>query len=193
MNRDTHEMPGQQQQRSAAPGAIVVLVISAVVLLVVARARQPHPPNEWAGRPLPPLEVAGWLNADTDLAADDLQGKVVLLDFWMTSCGPCVASLPDLASLRERFRERGLMVVGLTPDPVTDERFTRLVEDTPGMDWPVGYGADAVFGTMGIFAVPTYVVYDRAGRSTWGGHSLDDAEDAIIEALAKPTSAAEVE
>jgi thiol-disulfide isomerase/thioredoxin len=185
MNRNAHHEMPRQQQRSAMPGALVVLVIAAVVLLVVARARQPRSPNEWAGRPLPSLDVAGWLNAETGLAAEDLQGKVVLLDFWMTSCGPCVASLPDLASLRERFRERGLMVVGLTPDPVTDVRFTRLVEDTPGMDWPIGYGADAVFGTMGIFAVPTYVVYDRAGRSTWGGHSLDDAEDAIIEALAK--------
>jgi thiol-disulfide isomerase/thioredoxin len=185
MDHNAHEDMPRQQQHSAMPGALVVLVIAAVVLLVVARARQPRSPNEWAGRPMPSLEVAGWLNADMGLAAEDLRGKVVLLDFWMTSCGPCVASLPDLASLRERFRERGLMVVGLTPDPVTDVRFTRLVEDTPGMDWPIGYGADAVFGTMGIFAVPTYVVYDRAGRSTWGGHSLDDAEEAIIEALAK--------
>jgi hypothetical protein len=111
----------------------------------------------------------------------------------MTSCGPCIASLPDLASLHGRFRGRGLVVVGLTPDPISDERLTRLVEDTPGMDWPIGYGAGAVFDATGIFAVPTYVVYDRAGRSTWGGHSLSQAEDAIIEALAKPISASEVE
>ena len=188
MDRNVHEPP-----HSALPGALVVLVIAAVVLLLVARARQPRPPNEWAGRPLPPLDVAGWLNTEKPLAAEDLGGKVVLVDFWMTSCGPCIAALPDLASLRQRFRERGLAVVGLTPDPITDVRLTRRIEKTPGMDWPIGYGAESVFSSMGIYAVPTYVVYDRAGRSTWGGHSLSEAEDAIVEALAKPFDAPEVE
>jgi thiol-disulfide isomerase/thioredoxin len=175
------------------PSALIVLLVAAVALLLVARARQPRSPNEWAGAPLPPLEVAGWLNTDKALSADDLRSKVVLLDFWMTSCGPCVAALPDLASLHERFRERGLVVVGLTPDAITDEGLMQLVNSTPGMDWPIGCGADAAFGAMGVVAVPTYVVYDRAGLSTWGGHSLSQAEDAIIEALAKPANAAEVE
>jgi thiol-disulfide isomerase/thioredoxin len=174
------------------PGAIIVLLIAAVALLVVARARQPRPPNEWAGQPLPSLNVAGWLNTDAPLAAEDLRGKVVLVDFWMLSCGPCIKSMPDLASLHERYRERGLVVVGLTPDSITDERLTRLARDTP-INWPIGHGAEAVFNTMGIFAVPTYVVYDRAGQSTWGGHSLDDAEDAIIAALAKRNESAQVE
>jgi thiol-disulfide isomerase/thioredoxin len=180
MDRDEEHKP----PRSAVPSALIVLLIAAAVLLFVARARQPRAPSEWAGQPLPPLEVAGWLNADSPLATEDLRGKVVLVDFWMTSCGPCIKSLPDLASLHERFRERGLVVVGLTPDPISDERLTRLVEDTPGVDWPIGHGAGAVFNAMGIFAVPTYVVYDRAGTSTWGGHSLSQAEDAIVAALA---------
>jgi thiol-disulfide isomerase/thioredoxin len=192
MDRDPSDQSPHEPPRSAMPGALFVLLIAAAVLLFVARARQPRAPNEWAGQPLPALNVAGWLNTDGPLAAKDLRGQVVLVDFWMLSCGPCIRSMPDLASLHERFRERGLVVVGLTPDAITDERLTRLVLDTP-INWAIGYGADAVFSAMGIFAVPTYVVYDREGQSTWGGHSLEVAEDAIIAALAKPISGAEVE
>ena len=45
-----------------------------------------------------------------------LKGQVVLLDFWATWCGPCMASLPHLQELHERFGKRGLRVVGVTSD-----------------------------------------------------------------------------
>jgi thiol-disulfide isomerase/thioredoxin len=146
-----------------------------------------------AGRPLPPIEAAGWFNADGGLTADDLRGKVVLVDFWLTTCGPCVAAMPDLASLNQRFRESGLVVVGLTPESKSDVDLDEFMKSMPYMDWPIGYGAVAAFQHMGIVGTPTYVVYDRNGRSTWGGHSLARAEDAVVEALAKSTQPAEVE
>jgi thiol-disulfide isomerase/thioredoxin len=164
---------------------MIVLIVAAVVLLLVARWRQPRPPNEWAGRSLPPLEAAGWLNTDGPITADDLRGKVVLVDFWLTTCGPCVAAMPDLASIKQRYHDRGLVVVGLTPETESEVDLNRFMKAAPDIDWPIGYGAIADFNYMDIFATPTYVVYDRSSRSTWGGHSLTQAEDAVIEALAK--------
>jgi thiol-disulfide isomerase/thioredoxin len=185
VDNDARHQPPVEQQRSVAFSAMMVLLVVAVGLLLIARARQPKLPNEWAGQPLPPLEAAGWLNTERPLAADALRGKVVLLDFWMTSCGPCVAGIPELASLHERFREHGVVIVGLTSELDSDVGLKRFVESRPGMEWPIGYGAASAFSSMGIYAVPTYVVYDRTGRSVWGGHSLDGAEEAIVAALAK--------
>ncbi len=192
MDHNAYQSP-YDQQGGVAFRSMIVLIVAAVVLLLVARWRQPRTPDEWAGRPLPPLEAAGWLNTDGALTADDLRGKVVLLDFWLTTCGPCVAAMPDLASLNQRFRERGLVVVGLTPESDSEVDLDRVMKTMPYMDWPTGYGARATFDHMGIYATPTYVVYDRNGRSTWGGHSLAQAEDAIVAALATAVTAAEVE
>jgi thiol-disulfide isomerase/thioredoxin len=185
MNHDDAYQPPYDPQRGVAFRSMIVLIVAAVVLLLVARWRQPRMPNDWAGRPLPPLEAAGWLNTDGAVTADDLRGKVVLVDFWLTSCGPCVAAMPDLASLENRYRDRGLVVVGLTPETESEVDLDRFMKAVPDIDWPIGYGAISDFNHMGIFATPTYVVYDRNGRSTWGGHSLAQAEDAVIEALAK--------
>jgi thiol-disulfide isomerase/thioredoxin len=192
MDRD-HSYQPYDQQGSVAFRSMIVLIVAAVVLLLVARWRQPGAPSEWAGRPLPPIEAAGWLNTAKPLTADDLRGKVVLLDFWLTTCGPCVRAMPDLASLHQRYRKRGLMVVGLTPESESEVDLERFMKAVPDIDWPIGYGAVATFSHMGIFATPTYLVYDRNGRSTWGGHSLAQAEDAIVAALAKPVGPAEVE
>ena len=53
------------------------------------------------------------------------------------------------------------------------------------MDWPIGYGADRVLKATGVSALPTLMVFDRAGQLTWRGHDLRGAEDAIIAALAR--------
>lgn len=61
--------------------------------------------------PLP--ETDAWLNG-APLAARDLAGKVVLLDFWAVWCGPCIATFPHLREWHEKFADKGLVIVGVT-------------------------------------------------------------------------------
>jgi len=65
------------------------------------------------GKPAPDLNVEEWTNG-SPLSADDLKGKVVLLDFWAIWCGPCIATFPHLREWQEKYSEKGLVIVGMT-------------------------------------------------------------------------------
>ncbi len=58
-------------------------------------------------------ETDAWLNG-APLSAGDLDGKVVLLDFWAVWCGPCIATFPHLREWHEKFADKGLVIVGVT-------------------------------------------------------------------------------
>ena len=76
------------------------------------------PPNALLaiiGKPAPELvEVLGWKGGGVKLA--DLKGKVVLLEFWGYWCAPCVAGMPVLFELHEKFADKGLAIVGVHVD-----------------------------------------------------------------------------
>ena len=65
------------------------------------------------GKPAPVLNIEDWANGDA-LQADDLKGKVVLLDFWAIWCGPCVATFPHLREWQEHYADKGLVIIGMT-------------------------------------------------------------------------------
>jgi len=165
---------------------LLVVIVAAAAILITIQARRPKPVNEFAGQPLPPLLVEGWINSDKPLTAADLQGKIVLVDYWASWCKPCLRGLPDLIEFRKRYRDVGVMVVGFTGESGREAELAKsVVETRDGFDWPVGYGADGAFRAMNIEGIPTYVLYDRSGVSVWGGHSLYGIEEALVPLLAK--------
>jgi thiol-disulfide isomerase/thioredoxin len=177
-----------QSSESHSPSAawpIVLLVVVAAAVLIGIQLRRPKSPNPFAGQPLPVLGAEGWLNTDAAPTPDELRGRVVLVDFWATDCPTCVREMPELAEINERFRDEGLVVVGLTPETGDEAQRVEKFVERQEIDWPIGYGTGFLFETFGIQFTPTYVLFDRGGRSVWAGHSLDGAEDAIVAALAK--------
>jgi thiol-disulfide isomerase/thioredoxin len=182
-SRAGNESPAEH---SSTHWSLWLLLVAAVVLLIVVRSRH-GPADPLLDRPLPPLEVAGWLNADAPPTAASLRGQVVLIDFWATWCPPCVAQLPDLAKFYERYHDQGLVLLGLTAEPPQElPSIQALVERIDGMNWPIGYGATIPTDIMGIEGFPTLVLFDRSGKSVWVGlgqhRGLDEA---IAHALAE--------
>ncbi|HEY4415852.1 MAG TPA: TlpA disulfide reductase family protein [Verrucomicrobiae bacterium] len=98
------------------------------------------------------------------IQAADFKGKVVILDFWATWCGPCRAEIPSFVALQKQYQKQGLVVIGASVDDGGADMVKAFTEKL-GMKYPVGLADDKVqkaFG--GIDAIPTTFVIDRSGH-----------------------------
>jgi thiol-disulfide isomerase/thioredoxin len=127
----------------------------------------------------------------TSLSGDkiDLQeykGKVVLLDFWATWCGPCRIEIPGFVQLQNHYGSQGLAIVGVSMDD-SPEPVRKFYQDFR-MNYPVAMGTDKL-GMLygGIFGLPTSFLIGRDGRIYAKHVGLTDAsvfESEIKELLA---------
>jgi cytochrome c biogenesis protein CcmG/thiol:disulfide interchange protein DsbE len=148
-----------------------------------ARARAKRFAELKVGENPPALKAENWKNAEP-MALADLKGKVVLLDFWATWCGPCLASVPHNNDLYERYKEDGLVVIGVCNSRGADT-MAKTAEDR-GIKYPVA--ADLDGATVASFAVdsfPDYYFVDRAGKLRILDCNNDNVEDAIKLLLAE--------
>ncbi len=139
------------------------------------------PAQSFAGtEPAPPFpEGLDWLNTGEPLALSDLQGKVVLLDFWTYGCINCIHIIPDLKRLEEEFAEE-LVVIGVHSAKFLNEGETDNIRNVVlryGVAHPVVNDRDfEVWQTWGANAWPTTVLIDPAGNVV-GGHSGEGVYD----------------
>lgn len=93
----------------------------------------------------------------------DLKGKVVLLNFWATWCGPCIKEMPYLVSLYEKYRSEGFELLAISVDDKADRDEVIAFAPKHGMIFPVLFD-DGVRSRYGVNAFPTNVFIDRQGR-----------------------------
>ncbi len=105
------------------------------------------------------------LDGEPYLAAKELQGRVVLLDFWATWCGPCVKSIPTLNQLREEFRKSGFEVLGLASYSGTREDVRNFLEKRDAR-YPIVMADADIVERFSVIGYPTYFLLDRQGRIT---------------------------
>ena len=127
------------------------------------------------------------------ISLDDLQGKVVLLDFWGTWCGPCVESVPDLRQLHKKYaNDPSFVLIGISSD--RDDDVWREFTEKNKMAWPQYRDKDGkILRAFRVGSFPTYVILDHEGiirhRSvgmTWSrAASLDSEIKKYIKLIAK--------
>ena len=99
----------------------------------------------------------------TTTSSADWRGKVVLLNFWATWCGPCRAEIPDLVALQEKYRDH-LVIVGISEDEGSVDIVKRFAAEQR-MNYPVVMSTEAIRKIFtGVVALPTTFVLDRDGR-----------------------------
>ena len=99
----------------------------------------------------------------TSVTSGDLLGKVVVLNFWATWCGPCKLEMPALQSLHEDRDEEGVVVLGLSTDVGGPGKISEFLAER-GITYQVGRASRShreAFG--GIRGIPTTFIIDKAG------------------------------
>ena len=97
----------------------------------------------------------------------DLKGKVVLLDFWATWCGPCIAEIPNMRKLYAKYHEQGFEIVGLSVDE--DREDLENFMDKRRLPWIILHdqendGQHAVLKEYGIMGYPTMFLIGKDGN-----------------------------
>lgn len=157
------------------------VLIGKIVLFAFAAGSTSLAQAPSVGAPAPAIVATSWLNWEGEAPTlESLQGRVVLLEFWGTWCGPCVRAMPGIQKLHDRYRERGLTVLAISYEPpATMQPFLQKNAFT----MPVGSDPDKqTIAAYGIRSWPTTFVIDKEGKVAHIG-SPYDAEAAVEKAL----------
>lgn len=121
------------------------------------------------------------------LSIANYKGKVVLVDFWATWCGPCVAELPNVLKAYEKYHDKGFDIVGISLD--RDESALRKFIEEHKMPWAQyfdGKGWDSdLAGRYGVNAIPMTFLLDREGKIIGKDLRGPALEEAVAGALAQ--------
>jgi thiol-disulfide isomerase/thioredoxin len=161
--------------------------VGAIFLLALGAARS-FGAGE-IGMPAPPLSIGAWVKGDpVKLAGPGGGTNVTVVEFWATWCAPCRVSIPHLTKLQKRFRDRGVVILGVS-DEATNKVAAFVKEMGDQMDYTVavdegGKTGQAYMKAFGIDGIPHAFIVDRDGRIAWQGHpmvGLDEALEDVVE------------
>ncbi len=122
-------------------------------------------------RPAPAWDNTSWLNAEAPVRLDQLRGRVVLLNFWVFTCGNCTRTVPSLVEFDSRYRREGLTLIGIhTPEfpPYAGEHDKSNVAKAlarHGITYPNAQDNDRrTWDRYAIRYWPSFVLIDKRGR-----------------------------
>ena len=126
---------------------------------------------------------------DKDVAPADYKGKVLLIDFWATWCGPCMAELPHVLEAYEQHHAAGFEILGISLDRATDEEKLRKTIADKGMSWrhvfDGKYWQAEVAQLYDVSSIPFTVLVGKDGKvvaTNLRGAKLGEAVKAALEA-----------
>lgn len=137
---------------------------------------------------MPDMTIA-WSSDSSITSFADLKGKVVVVDFWATWCGPCISSFPKVRELQEHYAGKPVTIVGVTSlqgavygvpehegpvdcegDPQKEYDLMPAVMGTHNVTWPVVFTEQEVFNPdFGVNGIPHVAIIDAEGKVRFNG------------------------
>jgi cytochrome c biogenesis protein CcmG, thiol:disulfide interchange protein DsbE len=131
------------------------IILAATLVSLLATVVQARPKT---GQPAPAFEIK--LFDSTKVTLEDYRGKVVVINYWATWCGPCKAEIPMMSRYHQLAKARGFEIIGVvTKDSVSPKQLTKL---SSVLSYPLASDLKGKYGLIDD-AVPTNYVIDRKG------------------------------
>ena len=151
---------------------------SAKVEKKAAPKKEKAPASLKVGDPAPALKASKWLQGEEVKTFSP--GKVYVVEFWATWCGPCIVMMPHLAELQAAYKDKGVTFIGFTAkDPNnTEQKAAALVKKRgPKLKYTFAYADDrdtydAWMKAAGRNGIPCTFVVDRGGKIAYIGHPM---------------------
>ena len=148
-------------------------------------ARDKHATLE--GKPMPKLDLTGWVNGQVTPA--EMKGKVVVVDFYATWCGPCMAAIPHNNELLKNYKDKGLVIVGVCTSNRGQEKMEQTVS-ARGIGYPTARDPELTSQkAWEVHYYPTYAIVDRKGTVRIIGLKPNYVEQAVAKLLAEAPGA----
>ena len=137
------------------------------------------------GKPMPSLAgLSEWLNGD--IKAQELKGKVLVVDFYATWCGPCMAAVPHNNTMLRQYKSKGLLLLGVCTSSRGQDKFAANAKEK-GMVYPLARDASQeVAKRWAVQFYPTYAVVDRKGVVRAVGLRSSSVEKVVQKLLEEP-------
>jgi len=156
--------------------------VSGVVALTLAAAMAgPALAQVSVGDKMKPLKVGNLHNNEFEVELDDVEGHIVIAEFWATWCGPCIASIPHLNEIHAKYKDKGVLLVAISDE--ADNVVAPVVKQR-GMKYLIGSGGKETQQAYGVQGIPHSVLIDPTGTIRWIGHPQNGLDRELEKLLA---------
>jgi|GEM_PF-699893 probable thioredoxin len=157
------------------------------VELAIQYLEGPYATGTLVGNKAPELNFL-WMSSGKEKSLDDLKGKVVILDFWATKCGPCIGIMPNMRALTKRYTGYPVEIIGVTSvmgyhvdvkngktiqtkgNPEYEFELMRTFMKDQNMNWRVAFTSQNVMNMdYGVLDIPHIVIIDAKGNVRYNG------------------------
>jgi thiol-disulfide isomerase/thioredoxin len=165
-------------KRITAVLALAVLSAAAAADVAKPAAEKKEGPSLKVGDAAPALKATKWLQGAE--VKEFTPGKIYVVEFWATWCGPCIVMMPHMAHMQAEYKDKGVTFIGFTskdPNNTADKVATFVTKRGPKLGYTFAYADDrdtndAWMKASGQGGIPCSFVVDQKGKIAYIGHPM---------------------